>query len=428
MRNFLFLFVFFCSPLSYALPAAPVASQQVQKPAPSLDLDLVPLSQVVRVIYTEALTVKSYVIGPEVLNDQRFVSFRYGPKDGDFYNFFQAFLKSLGYVIQVKDRTDFIMPIPAVAPFPPVEDPALDIFYYRPKYRDGSYLVELLTPLFKGRFTSQRAVSVGEGGSFQSANVAAPAGSALGNIQQTIDQLIFSGTHKEVEALRKLLAQVDTDPGQVVVSGVLYEVQLSEHNGSAMALAGSILGGKLNVNFGVAAAADNFITIRSGTISAIVQMLDTDSRFKVISSPQVRVKSGKTASFNVGEEVPVLGSLTYPQGASTPVQSVDYRSSGVIFTVSPVVRDESVDVNIQQQVSSFAQTTTGVNNSPTLTKRELSSFVSLRDGEVIVIGGLKQQKDSTAGSGLGFLPSFMKANSKDSANSEILLFLKVDRI
>lgn len=420
MRTLLFLFVFIFCTFTTAEP--------MDRPAPTLDLDMVPLSQVIRVVYKETLESKSYVISPEALGDQRLVSFRYSPKDGDFLTFFHAFLRSLGFIIQIRSNADFIVPIPAVASFSPVEDPALDIFFYRPKYRDGAYLVEMLTPLFKGRFTVQRAISGSEGGVLQSQNTVAAQGSALANIQQGVDQLLFSGSKKEIESLQKLFAQIDTDPGQVIVSGVLYEVQLSEHNGSALSLASSILGGKLNLNFGVAAPADNFLSIKAGALSAIVQALDSDSRFNILSTPQVRVKSGKTAIFNVGEDVPVLGSITYPQGASTPVQSVDYRSSGVIFTVSPTVRDGFVDVNIDQQVSSFAQTTTGLNNTPTLTKRQLSSVVSARDGEVIVIGGLRQRKDSQAGAGLNILPNFMKSKSSDLSSNEILLFLKVERI
>lgn len=421
MRTLLLLIAFLFSSVAIAAPAE-------SRPAPTLDLDMVPLSQVVRVAYKEIMTLKSYVIGPEMLSDQRLVSFRHSPKDGDFLAFFHSFLKGLGYLVQSQGKVDFIVPTPAAASLSPIEDPSLDLFFYRPKHRDGGYLVEMLSPLFRGKFTLQRVIASQEGSTFNKSNIAAPQGSALGNIQQGVDQLLFSGSTKETEALQKLLAQVDVDPGQVVVSGVLYEVQLGSHNGSALGLAGSILGGKLNVNFGAVSLADNFLSFKTGALSAIVQALDSDSRFKVLSTPQVRVKSGKTATFNVGEDVPVLGAVTYPQGTATPVQAVDYRSSGVIFTVSPIVRDGSIDVNIDQQVSSFAQTTTGVNNSPTLTKRQLTSVVSTHDGEVIVIGGLRQQKDSQAGTGLSFLPGFMKSHSEDATSSEILLFLKVERI
>lgn len=47
---------------------------------------------------------------------------------------------------------------------------------------------------------------------------------------------------------------------------------------------------------------------------------------------------------------------------------------------------------VDQQISDFASTRSGVNNSPTLTKRSLITTVSTRDGELIVLGGLTQDK------------------------------------
>jgi type II secretory pathway component GspD/PulD (secretin) len=213
-----------------------------------------------------------------------------------------------------------------------------------------------------------------------------------------------------------------------MVSGAVYEVQTGEHHGSALSLAGSLLSGKLNINLGTATAADNFISVKVANMTAIMQALDSDTRFKVLSSPQVRVSSGKSATFTVGEQVPVLGAITYPQGGSSPVQSVDYRSSGVIFSIAPDVHDAAIDVHVDQQVSSFVNTTTGVNNSPTLTTRQISTNVSMADGDVIVIGGLRLDKDAAGSSGLSFLPAFLKAKMADRSHSEILLFLQLKKL
>nr|WP_244429777.1 type II and III secretion system protein [Escherichia coli] len=49
------------------------------------------------------------------------------------------------------------------------------------------------------------------------------------------------------------------------------------------------------------------------------------------------VSSGKNASFSSGQQVPVLGSVSYNDG--TPVQSVTYRDSGVIFKLPPWSRE-----------------------------------------------------------------------------------------
>lgn len=406
---------------------------------PAFEIDAVPVVDLVRLVYVQALPGQAYTVAPEVLQDKRPVSLRYAPKDGDFRAFLGVFLRSLGYVVDRRAGADLIRPIGAEVKLSAVEDPSLEVFLYRPQYRDGSYLIEMLSPLFTGKFTNQRklgidapkspAVSGSGAGSMPShSSAAAPAGSLLDQTSRRNDQVIFVGIPREVVALRKLLAQVDVDPGQVLVTGVLYEVSSSRHEGSAMDLAASLLKGQLQLHLGIAAAADNFLTFRNSSVQVIMQALDTDSRFKVLSSPSLRVASGKTASLTVGQEVPVLGAVTFPQGGSTPVQSVEYRSSGVLFSISPELRDGSISVQVDQQVSNFVATTTGVNNSPTLTKRQVGTSVNLSDGEVVVIGGLREDKDSGAASGLGFLPSWLGSRSSDRSQSEILLFLQLKRI
>ncbi|WP_262488477.1 type II and III secretion system protein [Iodobacter fluviatilis] len=124
----------------------------------------------------------------------------------------------------------------------------------------------------------------------------------------------------------------------------------------------------------------------------------------------------------------MLGAVTYPQGGGNAVQSVEYRSSGVILSLSPVVRGATVEMTVDQQISDFAKTETGVNNSPTLTKRALSTTVSAEDGELIVLGGLTTDKDSEGSSGLSFLPKFMRNNSQNSNRTEVLLLLQATKL
>src|SRR5690606_22060474 len=119
----------------------------------------------------------------------------------------------------------------------------------------------------------------------------------------------------------------------------------------------------------------------------IANVLSNDSRFKVVSSPSIRMTSGVSGTFSVGQDVPVLGSVSY-DGNGNAVQSVEYRSSGVIFKVLPNVYERKVVLDINQELSNFVRTETGVDGSPTLTKRELNTSVSVADNEVIVLGGL----------------------------------------
>ncbi|MGK3466716.1 hypothetical protein ACSLOT_27915, partial [Escherichia coli] len=44
---------------------------------------------------------------------------------------------------------------------------------------------------------------------------------------------------------------------------------------------------------------------------------------------------------------------------------VTYRDSGVIFKVKPVITSSRISLNVNQQLSNFVKTDTGVNDSPT---------------------------------------------------------------
>lgn len=392
------------------------------QPSILLDVDRMTVSQVIQLVYQDALPEDPYYMAPEVSSDDRMVSFRYSSNRKSFKAHFSTFLDDLGYAIIRKNSTDFIVKKDVFSS--DAENPNVEIFYYRPQYRTSDYLVEILSPLFQGKFTSRRQISE----PVPSGSQAAPQDSALA--QQSVggnDQLIFSGSKSEVGVLKKLLSQVDNDPGQVFVTGILFEVQTSSQSGSAINLVASLLKNKLNFNFGFPGAADNYVSFQSGDFDAVFRALDSDNRFKILSNPTVRVASGKNAVFTVGEDVPVLGSVTYSSNAM-PVQSVDYRSSGVIFDISPTIRDSVIDVSINQEISSFVTTTTGVNNSPTLTKRQIQTQVSMKSGDAFVIGGLRENKTAGGSSKFKYLPDFLSSKNSEEKSSEILLFIKVNRV
>jgi general secretion pathway protein D len=239
--------------------------------------------------------------------------------------------------------------------------------------------------------------------------------------------LIFQGTLKEIETLGKLLAQVDVPHGEVVVKAVVYEVTTGKSDGTAFSMAASILGGRLGVSIGVPGELSNAITVCTANFDAAVSVLAGDSRFKAVSTPRIRIRSGGTARLTVGQDVPTLGAVTVPEGTGQSVQSIEYRSSGVILALAPIVRESGTEVLVDQQISDFARTGTGVNNSPTITKRSLSTTVTLANDELIVLGGLTQDKRSEEETGARFLPEFLRSKRNTDNRTEILLLMQVSR-
>lgn len=375
-----------------------------------LDMRVSALSQLIQLVYSDVLTTP-YVIDPAILEDKRVVSVRFDSGRGDFRAWWREFLANFGYAVVARGGVDFIEVDHAGAPS--------DVFVYAPKYRDVGYLLGLITPLMGNN--TVKAASASELGTPK----ASPLPSAFGD--KSADVLVYQGSKADIAKLQKLLPQLDTPEGEVTISAVVYEVSTSQQDGSAVSLALNLLGGKFGVQLGGQTTGDT-LTIKTGTLDAAVSLLSGDTRFTVLSSPHVRVRSGAQGRLVVGQDVPTLGAVSYAQNGGAPVQSVEYRASGVILDLRPLVRGDRIEVNVSQQISDFGLTQTGVNGSPTLTKRELSTTVSLADGELVVLAGLAQDKGSHSDSGQSWMPRLLHSRSKTDSRTEVLLLMQVKRL
>jgi len=416
------------SPMSDGMPISPGGAVAAIGPlrmgnARKVDLRFVNVGQVVDLIYAEMLQTP-YVIEPEVLADQRLVSFRFDRSKGDIHDGLANFLGSIGFGVSTKDGVDYV--------FKRKEEKTSDlepkdVFVYAPKYRGADYLSRLVQPLFAGQFTTNRVISTPVG---DRSKGDAPANSAAAMVDQSSDTMVFYGTSKEIAILKKVLPQVDVQQGEVAIHAWVYEVSTESDKTTGFQLAASILGGRLGVSLGAGTVASdaNALRFKSGALDLAIAALDADSRFHVVTSPNLRVASGKHGRLNVGQSVPVVGSVSYPGASGQAIQSVTYEDAGVIFDVVPTVKGSMTDANVTVEISNFQKTNTGVNNSPTKNTRKFETSMSLEDGEVIVTGGLSSSNDSYSRSGLAFLPAFMDGRSQSNSHSDIVLVLQVVRL
>lgn len=430
----------------FVAPSLPLAPLPRVKGG-AFDLRFVNVGQLVDLLYGDAMHTP-HVISSDVLQDQRVVSFQYEAKQGDLRAFVKVFLDSLGFQVETKEGVDFISKRPAADK----ADPEHETFVYHPRYRPASYLAKLVQPLFQGRMnavattpvTAAPELGAPVGSTSQVGTPVAPStasltgsygggmGGSLGGSQQTgvssADELVFVGSASEIRDVKRVLPELDRAAGEVVVRGWVYEVENTNSKNSAFSIAAHVLGGSLSLANGATDQDVTALRFQGGWLDAAISALSADSHFKQVSDPHVRVVSGEKVHLNVGSQVPTLGSISYQGTSGTPVQSVDYQSAGLIFDVTPTVMAESIRLVLDEQISSFVATTTGVNNSPTKNTRELSTTVDMQDGEVIVLGGLVQDGDSYARNSPGWLPKFLDGVSSSKARTEVLLVLQVQKI
>jgi general secretion pathway protein D len=166
------------------------------------------------------------------------------------------------------------------------------------------------------------------------------------------------------------------------------------------------------------------------TLRAIAQA----GNAKVLSRPSILARNNQPATITVGQQVPLISSVSYSGLNGTPINAVNYQNVGVILTVTPfITSDGLVEMIVSPQVSSIDTTTTvpislGV-NAPVIDIRSASTVAVTPDGQTVILGGLIQSskaKNETKIPLLGDIPLLgvlFKRTVKNDAQTELMIFL-----
>lgn len=223
--------------------------------------------------------------------------------------------------------------------------------------------------------------------------------------------LLIYATGEQYELIREALGKLDRPVAQVLIEATLAEVTLTKD--LDLGVDWSFLDGKSSFdlrNAATAAPAAVFpgfsFAYTSASSKVVLNALQSKTNVKVLSAPRLMVLNNQTATLQVGDQVPIVTQQAQSvSSAGAPiVNSIELRDTGVILRVTPRVNDSGlVTLDIAQEVSDVARTTTSGINSPTIQQRRLSSTVTTRSGQMIALGGLIREASTKSKSGVPLL-------------------------
>jgi type II secretory pathway component GspD/PulD (secretin) len=132
----------------------------------------------------------------------------------------------------------------------------------------------------------------------------------------------------------------------------------------------------------------NFSVI-SGSIRNVVSLLQQKEKVEILASPRVMVVSGKAASIESVRELPYNEVIDTYGGGS--MSSTQFKKVGVTLNVTATLTEGNLiflSLNAEQNVA-VGQSATDV---PVIDTRTTQSEVLLRDGQVVVLGGLRRKE------------------------------------
>lgn len=226
--------------------------------------------------------------------------------------------------------------------------------------------------------------------------------------------LLIQGTPTEYEQIRKLVEKLDVPPMQVLIEAKIYEVSLT--GAFASGVQAFLQKRSATSTPHLLASMDGASTVLTSAnlvgqareLLLTLHAQEDNRRAKIISAPSVIATDSIAAQVNVGTEVPTLSGTVasgVQVGGNTQfAQSISNRNSGVTLQImARVIPSGVVTLVINQEVSSPIPPAAGGIQSPSFSKRNVNTQVTVQDGDTIAIAGIIQESDTVSSSGIPLL-------------------------
>ncbi len=190
----------------------------------------------------------------------------------------------------------------------------------------------------------------------------------------------------------------------------------------------------------------------AGDFRAFVELMETQGKTNVLSSPRISTLNNQTAIIKVGQDEyfaydiqsntsGAATSVGNTPSITTPFPRLDVFFSGIALDVTPQIDDnESVTLHIHPSITQVKEVTKVFGNNigalpmALTTVMESDSIVKAKNGQVVVLGGLMQETDTEKKEGvtgfarIPYIGNLFRINSGKTQKSELIILLKASFI
>ena len=191
---------------------------------------------------------------------------------------------------------------------------------------------------------------------------------------------------------------------------------------------------QINLNrLGNLNATDFVVTIPAATATALF----SDSNTKLIQNPQIRAVDGQKASLKIGDRVPVATGSFQPGIGGVGINPLvntqfQYLDVGVNVDITPKVHaGREVTLKVSMDISSVTgQSNIGGISQPIIGQRKIEHEIRLKEGEVNLLGGMLEDRDTRSLSGIPGLSQvpilkylFSQTNTEHATNEIVFALI-----
>jgi len=249
--------------------------------------------------------------------------------------------------------------------------------------------------------------------------------------------VLIEATAADYRRIMRVIGTLDVIPNQVLIEATIAEITLTDE--LKFGLRSSLRGKSSSATFSddaggaLGSVFPGFsYALTAANITATLNALNQITNVNVISSPTLTVMDNKTAMLQIGDQVPITtqSAVSVLTTGAPVVNSVSYRDTGVILALTPRISESGrVLLDIEQEVSSVATTTSSNIDSPTIQQRRIRTSVVVNDGEALALGGMIQSSRTlsrTQAPVLGDIPvlgNLLKNKDDQISKTELIIII-----
>ena len=236
------------------------------------------------------------------------------------------------------------------------------------------------------------------------------------------NSLIITASEPQYRQLRAVIDRLDSKRAQVMVEALIAEVNadkaaqfgvqwqglLGGNNNRYIGNSSNVLANILNIAVPGSGAAGvppptglniaSSVTIAGQTVLGfLANFLESNADGNILATPNLLTLDNEEAKIVVGQNLPFVTGQYTNTGSSTntvnPFQTIERKDVGLTLRVRPTINeDNTVRLQVFQEVSTVVPTTLNNINGPTTNKRSIESNVVVDNGNLIALGGLLQDE------------------------------------
>ena len=305
-------------------------------------------------------------------------------------------------------------------------DPLVQHHVFRIQHGSSKEITELIKKLMSQQKETNSGTQAG-------ASTAAFSEKLSIECDERLNAIVAYGTPSDIRQIQNLLNQLDVVLPQIRLEVVIAEVSLRDGQASGLESFG-YKHGNLDAEgkFGVQDAAhplhhrmdpmfsgipgetgttpimSGFLSWGKGnrfTIDGVLKTAKENKNVKIVSSPTLLTTHAREATLSCVETRSYVKAVQTKAGsgqtdADVSNSTVDQVDAGVVLSIKPLIgTDGAIQLEIDQKIDTFTTGTMSFGNkasmtNPNIQKRQIKSFVTVRSGEMIVLGGLKKKQTS----------------------------------